>query len=64
MRQIATYVDEKTKGVASSVPNEDFEQICVLASLNLTAELFSLKSKNLKARQKLKHLLDKLTNQS
>lgn len=61
LRQIAAYVDEKAKGIASSVPSKNFEQICVLTSLNLTAELFNLKSKNLKAKKKLHDLLDKLT---
>ncbi|MCD6257469.1 cell division protein ZapA [Candidatus Aerophobetes bacterium] len=61
LRQIAAYVDERIREIASSTPDKSFDQICVLACLNLAAEIFSLKQKNLKAKQKLKQLLDKLT---
>jgi len=54
-------VDEKIKEITSSAPNKSFEQICVLASLNLAAELLDLKKKNIQAKQRLKNLLDKLS---
>lgn len=63
LRQIAAYVDEKAKGIASSVHDKNFEQIFVLTSLNLTAELFSLKNKQIKAKKRLKDLLDKLSKE-
>ena len=61
LRQIARYLDKKIKEVASSASNKNLEQIFILASLNLTAELFTLKNKNMKIKQRLKDLLDKLT---
>ncbi|MBE0478371.1 cell division protein ZapA [Candidatus Aerophobetes bacterium] len=64
LKQIASYVDEKTKGIASSIPDKNFEQIFVLASLNITAELFDLKSKNLNSKKRLNSLLNKLTKKS
>ncbi|HHF98023.1 MAG TPA: cell division protein ZapA [Candidatus Aerophobetes bacterium] len=64
IRQVASYVDKKIKEISSSSPNKSFEQICILASLNIAAELLDLKNKNLKAKEKLKNLLTKLTKKS
>ena len=61
LRQIASYLDKKIKEVASSTSNKNLEQIFILASLNLTAELFTLKNKNMRVKQRLKDLLNKLT---
>jgi len=60
LKQIAAYVDQKFKEIASSVPDKNFEKICILTSLNLAAELFSLKSKNMKAKNKLNFLLEQI----
>jgi len=57
-------VDEKIKEIISSSPSKNFEQLCLLASLNLAAEVFDLKNKNNKAKQKLKDLLDKITRKN
>lgn len=64
MRQIAAYVDERIREIASLSPNKSFDQICVLTCLNLAAEVFSLKEKSSKAKQRLKQLLDKLTTKA
>jgi len=61
LRQIASYLDKKISEVASSTPNKNLEQIFILASLNLAAEFFILKNKNVRVKQRLKDLLDKLT---
>lgn len=60
LKQIAAYVDQKFKEIASSVPDKNFEKISILTSLNLAAELFSLKSKNMKAKNKLNFLLEQI----
>lgn len=60
LRQIAAYVDKKLKEIATSIPHKSYEQICVLACLNVAAELFTLQQKNSRAKQKLAELLGKL----
>jgi len=61
LRQIAAYVDERIREIVSSVPNKSFDQICILTCLNLAAEIFSFREKSLRARERLKQLLNKLT---
>ncbi|MBC7189674.1 cell division protein ZapA [Candidatus Aerophobetes bacterium] len=60
LKQIAAYVDQKFREIASSVPDKNFEKICILTSLNLAAELFNLKNKNMKAKNKLNFLLEQI----
>lgn len=58
--QVASYVDGKIRDIASSVPDKSFDQICVLTCLNVAAEMFEIREKNAKAKQKLERVLDKL----
>lgn len=62
--QVASFVDGKLKEIASATPNKSFDQICVLTCLNLAAEIFEIREKNARTKQKLKQLLDKLDKKS
>ncbi len=62
--QVASYVDEKIKDIASSVPNKSFSEICILTCLNLAAEVFEIREKNARAKQRIKQLLDKLNKKN
>jgi len=53
-------VDKKIKKAAISFPQKSFGQICVLACLNIAAEMYQLKRKNHKTKEKIKQLIEKL----
>ena len=63
MRQIVGYIDTRMEQVAASIPEKDFEKTCILTSLNLAAELLTLKDKITRTEARLERLLDTLGSQ-
>lgn len=56
---IAAYVDNKAKGIASSLPHKEREEISILTCLNIADELYKLKEKNRKAKERIQGLIEK-----
>ncbi len=57
-------MDEKIKKVAISSPQKSFGQICVLACLNIAAEMYQLKEKKHKVKEKINQLIEKLEKET
>jgi cell division protein ZapA (FtsZ GTPase activity inhibitor) len=64
LKAIASYVDEKVKKIASSTKEKGREQISILACLNIADELYKLKEKNRKAREKIRQLIERVEKQA
>jgi len=64
LKAIASYVDEKVKKIASSTNERGREQISILACLNIADELYKLKEKNRKAREKIRQLLKRVEKEA
>ncbi len=61
---IAAYVDNKAKGIASSLPHKEREEISILTCLNIADELCKLKEKNRKAKERIQRLIEKIEKNS
>jgi len=64
LKAIASYVDGKVKKIASSTNEKGREQISILACLNIADELYKLKEKNRKAREKIRQLLERVEKEA
>jgi len=64
LKAIASYVDGKVKKIASSTNEKGREQISILACLNIADELYKLKEKNRKAREKIRQLLKRVEKEA
>ena len=64
LKEIALYVDNKAKGIASSLPHKEEKEISVLTCLNIADELHKLKEKNRKAKKKIQQLIEKIEKDS
>lgn len=60
LKKIASYVDNKIKKIASSLPGKGVEEISILACLNIADEFYQLKGKNESARKRIKKLIEKI----
>ncbi len=60
LKKIASYVDNKIKRIASSLPGKGVEEISILACLNIADEFYKLKGKNESARERIKKLIEKI----
>lgn len=59
LKKIAAYVDNKAKRIASSLPHKEREEISILTCLNIADELYKLKEKNRKAKERIQGLIEK-----
>jgi len=64
LKAIAAYVDGKVKKIASSTNERGREQISILACLNIADELYKLKEKNRKAREKIRQLIERVEKEA
>jgi len=64
LKAIASYVDGKVKKIASSTNERGREQISILACLNIADELYKLKEKNRKAREKIRQLIERVEKEA
>jgi len=64
LKAIASYVDGKVKKIASSTNEKGREQISILACLNIADELYKLKEKNRKARERIRQLLERVEKEA
>ncbi len=64
LERIAGYVDNKAKGIASSFPHKEKEEIGILTCLNIADEFYKLKEKNRKARERIQQLIEKIEKNS
>jgi len=64
LKEIAAYVDNKAKGIASSLPHKESEEISILTCLNIADELCKLKEKNRKAKERIQRLIEKIEKNS
>jgi len=59
LKMIAAYVDDKLRKIAASTAGEA-EQISVLACLNIADELYKLKERNTRAKEKIQQLIERI----
>jgi cell division protein ZapA len=64
LKTIAAYVDNKVRRIASSIPERENEQISILACLNIADELYKLREKNRKARERVQQLIEKIEKEA
>jgi len=64
LKAIVSYVDGKVKKIASSTNEKGREQISILACLNIADELYKLKEKNRKARERIRQLLERVEKEA
>lgn len=64
LKAIAAYVDGKIKKIASSTNERGREQISILACLNIADELYKLKEKNRKAKEKIRQLMERVEKEA
>lgn len=64
LKAIASYVDGKIKKIASSTNERGREQISILACLNIADELYKLKEKNRKAKEKIRQLIERVEKEA
>jgi len=64
LKAIASYVDGKVKKIAASTNEKGREQISILACLNIADELYKLKEKNRKARERIRQLLERVEKEA
>ena len=64
LKAIASYVDGKVKKSAASTNEKGREQISILACLNIADELYKLKEKNRKARERIRQLLERVEKEA
>jgi len=60
LKTIAAYVDNKVRRIASSIPERGNEQVSILACLNIADELYKLREKSRKARERVQQLIEKI----
>jgi len=60
LREIASFVDRRIKKIALALPQRENEEMSVLACLNIADELYRLKDRNKKARNKIRLLIEKM----
>jgi len=64
LKTIAAYVDNKVRRIASSIPERGNEQISILACLNIADELYKLREKTRKARERVQQLIEKIEKEA
>ncbi len=64
LKTIAAYVDNKVRRIASSIPERAGEQISILACLNIADELYKLREKTRKARERMQQLIKKIEKEA
>ena len=64
LKTIAAYVDNKVRKIASSIPKRGGEQITILACLNIADELYKLREKTRKARERMQQLIEKIEKET
>lgn len=64
LKQIASYVDEKVRGIASSAPQKDKEEVSILTCLNIADELHKEREKNIKAKERIQQLIEKVKKEA
>jgi len=60
LKTVANYVDSRMRMIASAAPQKKSEEISVLACLNITDELYRLKAKNEKAKERIKRVIERI----
>ncbi|RLE09426.1 cell division protein ZapA [Candidatus Aerophobetes bacterium] len=63
LRMVAAYVDDKIRKIATSTSG-GVEQISVLACLNIADELYKLKERNRRAKEKIQKLIERIDKES
>ena len=64
LKTIGAYVDKKVRRIASSIPEKGGEQISILTCLNIADELYKLREKTRKARERLQQLIEKIEKEA
>jgi len=63
LRMVAAYVDDKIRKIATSTSG-DVEQISVLACLNIADELYKLRERNRRAKEKIQKLIERIDKET
>ena len=60
VKTIANYVDSRMRVISSAAPQKKSEEISVLVCLNIADELYRLKAKNEKAKERIKKVVERI----
>ncbi|MCD6471842.1 cell division protein ZapA [Candidatus Aerophobetes bacterium] len=60
LKTVANYVDSRMRMIASSAPQKKSGEISVLACLNIADELYRLKAKNKKAKERVEKVIKRI----
>jgi len=60
LKTVANYVDSRMRMIASATPQKKIEEISVLACLNIADEVYRLKAKNKKAKERIERVIERI----
>ncbi|RLE08742.1 hypothetical protein DRZ78_00455 [Candidatus Aerophobetes bacterium] len=63
LREVAKYVDDKIRKITALAPQREVEQIGILTCLNIADELYKLKEKNRKIKERIEQLIEKINRE-